>query len=33
LYSLVGAPTFLVSAGVIFAVFMMSYRLLKAKPS
>jgi len=33
LYSLVGATTFLVSAGVIFAVFMMSFRLLKAKPS
>jgi MFS transporter, DHA1 family, tetracycline resistance protein len=33
LYSLVGATTFLVSAGVILAVFMMSFRLLKAKPS
>src|SRR6476469_6298018 len=29
LYSLVGATTFLVSAGVIFAVFIMSFRLLK----
>ncbi|HKX20892.1 MAG TPA: MFS transporter [Nitrososphaeraceae archaeon] len=32
-YSQVGATTFLVSAGVIFAVFMMSFRLLKPKPS
>ena len=33
LYSLVGATTFLVSAGVIFAVFILSFRLLKAKTS
>jgi MFS family permease len=31
LYSLVGAATFLVSAGVIFTVFIMSFRLLKMK--
>jgi len=33
LYSLVGATTFLVSAGVIFAVFIMSFRLLKTDSS
>src|SRR6478752_1998179 len=33
LYSLVGATTFLVSAGVIFAVFIMSFRLLKTNSS
>jgi hypothetical protein len=31
LYELVGGATFLVSAGVIFAVFIMSFRLLKMK--
>jgi DHA1 family tetracycline resistance protein-like MFS transporter len=29
LYTLVGATTFLISASVIFAVFVMSFRLLK----
>jgi len=33
LYSLVGATTFLVSAGVIFAVFIMSFRLLRTNSS
>jgi MFS family permease len=31
LYTLVGATTFLISASVIFAVFVMSFRLLKMK--
>ncbi len=31
LYTLLGATTFLISAGVIFAVFVMSFRLLKMK--
>jgi hypothetical protein len=29
LYSLFGATTFLISAGVIFAVFVMSFRLMR----
>jgi hypothetical protein len=31
LYDLIGGATFLVSAGIIFAVFIMSFRLLKMK--
>jgi MFS transporter, DHA1 family, tetracycline resistance protein len=31
LYNMLGATTFLVSAGVIFTVFIMSFRLLKIK--
>jgi MFS family permease len=31
LYNMLGATTFLVSAGVIFSVFIMSFRLMKAK--
>jgi hypothetical protein len=31
LYNLIGEITFLISAGVIFAVFIMSFRLLKCK--
>jgi hypothetical protein len=31
LYNLIGGTTFLISAGIIFAVFIMSFRLLKSK--
>jgi hypothetical protein len=33
LYNLIGATTFLVSAGVIFTAFIMSFRLLNDKNS
>jgi hypothetical protein len=33
LYSLIGGFTFLISAGIIFAVFIMSFKLLKLKRS
>jgi MFS transporter, DHA1 family, tetracycline resistance protein len=31
LYNMLGATTFLISAGVIFSVFIMSFRLMKIK--